>query len=385
MDSTQKLRCTENGSGRNDRGAAAFPLDPVLVRWLRRRLLRWYREHARAWPWRRAMGKAYPVWISEVMLQQTRVAVVAKAFPAFLARFPSLARLAAADVEEVLAAWSGLGYYARARNLHRAARWLVERGYRDFPSDYATARRLPGVGPYIAAAVLSIAYGHRLAAVDANVRRVLRRVFALGLATRRGPAPQALANALLVPQAPGDWNQALMELGQRLCTPRAPKCSSCPWQLRCAAARALARTEPPQTRARVSPRDHIHLVAELVFDPAGRLLVERGAFPHLKHLWLPLLRRAAADSKASEQAGAVLGEFRHAIVRRQFRVRVVERTVSHTQARALVRRTSDSIERRLVTPEELERLGRSSLLLKAWALRVESARRGGVELEHALE
>jgi A/G-specific adenine glycosylase len=331
------------------------------------------------------MGQAYPVWISEVMLQQTRVAVVAKAFPAFLARFPSLARLAAADVEEVLAAWSGLGYYARARNLHRAARWLVERGYRDFPRDYATARRLPGVGPYTAAAVLSIAYGHRLAAVEANVRRVFRRVFALGLETHRGVATQALANALLVPRAPGDWNQALMELGQRLCTPRAPKCSSCPWQLRCASARALARAEPPQTRAPVGPRDHIHLVAELVFDPAGRLLVERGAFPYLKHLWLPLLRRGAADAKASEQADAVLGEFRHAIVRRQFRVRVVERTVSRAQARALVRRTSDSIERRLVTPEELEQLGRSSLLLKAWALRVKSARRGSVELEHALQ
>lgn len=339
------------------------------LRRMRRRLLRWYRTNARPWPWR-ATRDSYRIWVAEVMLQQTRVEVVAKAYAAFVHRFPTLEALASASEEEVLAAWSGLGYYSRARNLHRAARWLVAHGHSAFPRDEALARQLPGVGAYTAAAVLSIAYGLPCAAIDANVKRVLRRWTGHG-AGASDDRWRAVARALLPARAPGDWNQALMELGQRVCTAQAPKCGACPVALYCEAANnvgSIAR----RTASRQGTQAEVILVdAFWVTDGGQRTIVERGAFPFLRHLWLPLLEVGGNGTGAARShlpARVCVGEFRHAIVRRRFRVRVFAARASQRTLRTLLARAPAGAERRLVTTDELERLGRSSILLKAWHL-----------------
>jgi len=202
------------------------------------RLLDWYDRHRRRLPWRAAPGAVadpYKVWLSEIMLQQTTTATVAPYFEAFVARWPRVEDLAATDLDEVLHAWQGLGYYARARNLHRCAR-LVARGHAGrFPSEEAALRRLPGVGPYTAAAIAAIAFGRRATVVDGNVERVMARLHGV-----TEPLPEAkprlrdLAAALTPPDEaaggrPGDYAQAVMDLGATVCTPRAPKCPLCPW------------------------------------------------------------------------------------------------------------------------------------------------------------
>ncbi|HXG60332.1 MAG TPA: NUDIX domain-containing protein, partial [Planctomycetota bacterium] len=176
------------------------------------RLRAWFRRAARDLPWRRTKHP-YAIWVSEVMLQQTQVATVVPYYERWMKRFPTVRALARASLDEVLKVWEGLGYYARARNLHRAAR-----GMRRWPRTAAEWRRVPGVGAYTAAAIASIAYGERAAVFDGNVRRVLSRLEGRDVAA---PPP--------VPRGdPGEFNQALMELGQRICTPRAPRCGECP-------------------------------------------------------------------------------------------------------------------------------------------------------------
>ena len=184
-------------------------------------LLAWYRENARPLPWR-GEKDPYRVLVSEVLLQQTRVEQAALYYRRFLERFPTLKALAAASLEEVLRVWQGAGYYRRAEHLHRLARSVEE-----LPPSFAELRKLPGLGPYTAAAVASIAFGERVAAVDGNVRRVLSRLFA-----RESPKEKelfALAQGLL-PEGvdPGVWNQALMELGATVCLPKRPRCGTCP-------------------------------------------------------------------------------------------------------------------------------------------------------------
>jgi len=189
-------------------------------------LLAWYRRHRRDLPWRRRPGP-YRVWISEVMLQQTTVQAVLPYYARFMSAFPTLAALAGARLSDVLAAWSGLGYYRRARHLHAAALQIVRRHGGRFPRRLEEALALPGVGRYTAGAVLSIAYGERLPVVDGNVARVLSRLFLL-----RGPRTAASGRELWAraddlvnaTDSPGDLNQALMELGATLCTPRSPSC-----------------------------------------------------------------------------------------------------------------------------------------------------------------
>ncbi|MBY0563332.1 MAG: A/G-specific adenine glycosylase [Hyphomonadaceae bacterium] len=198
-------------------------------------MLSWYERSGRSLPWRVRSGNAdpYRVWLSEVMLQQTTVAAVIPYFEAFLRRWPAVATLAAAPREEILAAWAGLGYYSRARNLHAAAQALAVSG---FPNDEAGWRKLPGVGAYTAAAIAAIAYGAPANVVDGNVERVIARLYAV-----ETPLPAAkaelrfLAAELVTAQRPGDWAQALMDLGATVCTPRAPKCVACPLTAACAA------------------------------------------------------------------------------------------------------------------------------------------------------
>lgn len=195
-------------------------------------LLAWYDANARTLPWRAPPGASpadpYRVWLSEVMLQQTTVAAVRPRFEAWVARWPTVAALAAADEAEVMAAWAGLGYYARARNLLKAARAVAERG--DFPDDEAGLRALPGLGVYTAAAVAAIAFGRRAVVVDANVERVVARLFAF--ADKKDV--RAAADTITPDARAGDFAQGMMDLGATICTPRSPRCLLCPLRTMCA-------------------------------------------------------------------------------------------------------------------------------------------------------
>jgi A/G-specific adenine glycosylase len=195
-------------------------------------LLAWYDANARTLPWRAPPGASpadpYRVWLSEVMLQQTTVAAVRPRFEAWVARWPTVAALAAADEAEVMAAWAGLGYYARARNLLKAARAVAERG--DFPDDEAGLRALPGLGVYTAAAVAAIAFGRRAVVVDANVERVVARLFAF--ADKQDV--RAAADTITPDARAGDFAQGMMDLGATICTPRSPRCLLCPLRTMCA-------------------------------------------------------------------------------------------------------------------------------------------------------
>ena len=200
---------------------------------MRAALLAWYGVHRRELPWR-ATRDPYCIWVSEVMLQQTRVAAVLEHYRRFLEAFPTVSALAAASEAEVLAQWSGLGYYRRARMMHRAAQVIVREHGGRLPASAAALRALPGFGAYTAAAVASIAFGEPTAAVDGNVERVLARVAGWsaaepGFAVR----VRALAGELADPERPGDYNQAIMELGATVCLPRAPLCLQCVWQPWC--------------------------------------------------------------------------------------------------------------------------------------------------------
>ncbi len=217
-------------------------------------LLAWFQTAKRDLPWRRT-SDPYGVWISEAMLQQTRVATVIDYWVAFMDAFPTVESLAAAPEDRVLAQWSGLGYYSRARSLHRAAKGIVDNHSGQFPRDRAAALALPGVGEYTAGAVLSIAHGLPEALVDGNVERVLTRVFGLRAASGSAPLRKhtwELARLCLAESEPGDWNQALMELGALVCTPGEPNCGDCPWARSCVAKRrGEAATYPsPKPRKR---------------------------------------------------------------------------------------------------------------------------------------
>jgi A/G-specific adenine glycosylase len=202
---------------------------------LRKSLLSWYDLNARTLPWRMREGRPdpYRVWLSEVMLQQTTAAAVAPYFVKFVELWPDVKALAAAPREDVLGAWAGLGYYARARNLHAAAQSLAERG---FPACEAEWRALPGVGAYTAAAIAAIAQNEAANVVDGNVERVMARLHAVETPLPAAKAElRTLAGELVTNERPGDWAQALMDLGATVCTPNSPKCDACPWRLSCAA------------------------------------------------------------------------------------------------------------------------------------------------------
>jgi A/G-specific adenine glycosylase len=238
-------------------------------------LLAWYDRGRRDLPWR-GTSDAYRIWLSEVMLQQTTVAAVGPRFERFLARFPDVRALAAAPWEEVAAEWAGLGYYARARNLHAASRVIAERG---FPADEAGWAALPGVGPYTAAAVAAIAHHAPVVPLDGNVERVVARLFAVP-APLPGAKPELrrLAQGFMA-QAdararPGDFAQALFDLGAGICTPRRPACALCPWMEPCAARRQNIQEALPR-KAPKPARGAIHGLHFLLTDRAGRVLLRR--------------------------------------------------------------------------------------------------------------
>jgi A/G-specific adenine glycosylase len=246
---------------------------PALSRF-RKRLLAWFAQAQRDLPWRRTKDP-YRIWISEIMLQQTRVAAALPYYEKFVADFPDFRSLAAAQEERVLRRWAGLGYYSRARNLQRAAQEIVERHNSRFPDARDRALELPGVGQYTAAAVLSIAYEKPLAVLDGNVARVLARLKAIR-GDLRSPSQwaelQRTADTLLAPQRPGDWNQAMMELGATVCTPRSPQCLLCSVSEFCEARRKGLAAEIPEKRVK-RRNEEVTLAAIVLLDRQGRTLL----------------------------------------------------------------------------------------------------------------
>jgi A/G-specific adenine glycosylase len=248
----------------------------VTLTAFRRRLLAWYRREKRDLDWRRTRDP-YAIWISEIMLQQTRVAAVVPYYRRFLARFPTVRHLAKARSDVVLRHWAGLGYYSRARNLQRAAQRIVERHGGVFPRGVDEALALPGIGRYTAAAVLSIAYDQPFAVLDGNVARVLARLGAVRGDLRQPETWRGLsasADALLAPRSASDWNQAMMELGAMVCTPKAPRCEECPVQRWCRAHTLGFAAELPEARVKTKTQ-HLTVAAAVLLDPRGRTLLVR--------------------------------------------------------------------------------------------------------------
>jgi A/G-specific adenine glycosylase len=271
-------------------------------------LLEWYRQNCRDLPWRRT-SDPYRIWLSEIMLQQTRVAVVIERYEKFLKRFPSVKKLAAAREASVLAEWSGLGYYRRARNLHAAAKVVVRTYSGEFPRTLAELKALPGVGRYTAAAIASIAFGEPVAVVDGNVERVVLRLF--GAQAPSGEGIWTAANRILCSQNPGDFNQAMMELGATVCVPAEPKCVECP-------VRKFCRTQGRHSPARTKPQQikrQISYALDRRFDSV--LLAQRAATDSLMPaMWeLPQV--------TSPESAEELFSLRHSITVTNYTVRVV--------------------------------------------------------------
>lgn len=294
---------------------------------LANRLLDWYRDHARVLPWR-DHPDPYAVWVSEIMLQQTRVETVIPYFQRWMERFPTVEQLASASQQEVLSAWEGLGYYSRARNLHRAAQIIVEQYQSEVPSEPEQLGRLPGIGRYTAAAVASIAFGRDQAALDGNIRRVLARVYNLTEPARSPSGERRLwawAEQNLPTGQAGEYNQALMDLGSLICTPRSPACPECPLEDLCQAREFGVQEERPV----LAPKREVphHTVTAAVIEENGRILItQRPADGLLGGLWefpggkrdpgeeLPacLQREICEELGVRIQVGEPFGVYQHA-------------------------------------------------------------------------
>ena len=310
-----------------------------------RALLDWFRREKRQLPWR-GTGDPYGIWVSEVMLQQTTVGAVRGRYESFLRRFPDVAALARSREEQVLAAWSGLGYYARARNLRAAAIRIVREHGGELPRDPAALKELPGFGEYMAAAVASIAYGTRIPAADANVTRVVSRLFTIaGTAGTPGHTAKVLRHAatLLPRTRPGDATAALMDLGQQICTPRRPRCAACPVARFCAAFALGSPDRFPQRRRKPGAR-RVHFAAALAVR-GGRALLVRENGSLLAGLWSfpsaegatargarARLVRAVTDLGLRLAAGSPAGSARHTIVNRRLEI-LVYRAEPRTRSR----------------------------------------------------
>jgi A/G-specific adenine glycosylase len=288
--------------------------DPVKGS-IARLLAAWYRQGHRDLPWRET-SDPYRIWVSEIMLQQTRVQTAIPYYQRFLERFPTVAALAAADEDAVLALWSGLGYYSRARNLHEAAREIQARG--GFPTSYSELRKLAGIGDYTAAAIASMAFGEPRAAVDGNVLRVVARV--ANDASDTGSAKvrekfRAIAQAWMDRQDPAGFNQAMMELGATICLPRNPLCQACPVSVRCRA-RQMGTAAGLPVKLRRHAAVHMDAVLLLVED-GGRVLLRRreAGARRMAGFWdLP-----APENCAHLRPGRTIGEFRHTITHHRIR------------------------------------------------------------------
>lgn len=291
------------------------------------RLLDWYARCGRSLPWR-GLGDPYAVWVSEIMLQQTRVETVAPYFERWMARFPRLPDLAAAGEQEVLSLWEGLGYYSRARNLLRAARIVMDEYGGQLPRHPAALRKLPGVGRYTAGANASIAFGVDAATLDGNLRRVFARLFDVdepAASPAGGKRLWALAEEYLPPGRAGDYNQALMDLGATVCLPRNPRCSLCPLMDLCRARRAGTQESRPVTKPKKEV-PHYTVSAAVLRREGSYLLAQRPSTGLLGGMWeFPggkaepgeslegcLRREIREELGAGIEVGAPIGVYRHA-------------------------------------------------------------------------
>ncbi|BCW94814.1 MAG: A/G-specific adenine glycosylase [Fimbriimonadales bacterium] len=289
---------------------AQASLDTDWIRELRRALLAWFAVHQRPTPWR-DNPDPYRVWVSEVMLQQTQTATVIPYFERFIARFPTVQALADAPLEEVLRYWEGLGYYARARNLHRAAQQIVQNGGR-LPSTAERLCELPGIGAYTAGAIASIAFGQPTPVVDGNVTRVLARLLWLKGDLKTHAAQKQLwqlSEQLIDPQQPGAFNQAMMELGSTVCLPAQPRCGACPVSHLCAAYQRGQPTAVPEPSKRAATVTRVDVSAIILRE--GQCLLARRAPDGLwGGLWeFPRASREGRESLESvaQRAAAPLG------------------------------------------------------------------------------
>jgi len=247
---------------------------PFAIAQLRRSLLDWYHQQGRDLPWRRSRDP-YAIWISEIMLQQTQVKTVIPYYDRWLSQFPTVAALAQAEQQQVLKVWQGLGYYARARNLHKAAQTIVANHQGQFPQDLETVMALPGIGRTTAGGILSAAFDQPVAILDGNVKRVLSRLVALSVPPTKAIADLwELSEHVLDPDYPRDFNQALMDLGATVCLPRQPQCDRCPWQSQCQAYRLGLQTQLPMTETRAPiPRKVIGVA--VIWNDSGQILIDR--------------------------------------------------------------------------------------------------------------
>jgi A/G-specific adenine glycosylase len=322
-----------------------------------RRLLAHYRRGRRDLPWRRTRDP-YAIWVSEVMLQQTRVETVIPYFERWMVRFPTVRALADAPLDDVLSCWAGLGYYARARSLHRAAREVVDRLHGVVPDDAEGLRALPGVGRYTAGAIASIAFGRREPVVDGNVARVYARLFGIeddvkSVATLR--RLWDLAARIVPARAPGDFNQALMELGATICTPRSPACASCPLAATCVARRDGRQDELPLV-ARKKAAKRVGIDAALVVRGGRWLLARRAAEGLFGGLWeLPELGALAG----AVPLGEPVAEHVHQLTHRTIRYRVFRAELAGPP-----RAGAPYDATRFTSPATLPSLGVSSATLK---------------------
>jgi A/G-specific adenine glycosylase len=331
-------------------------------------LLDWYAANARDLPWRRE-PTPWRVLVAELMCQQTRIATVLPRYEAFLARFPDPAAMAAAGEDEVLALWSGLGYYRRARHLFAAAAAIVADHGGAVPGNRAAVRALPGVGDYTAGAVLSVAFGLPEPLVDGNVERVLSRVFLVTGNVKRGAARRRirdLAADLVGRGSPDRWNQALMELGALVCLPRGPRCDACPVSAHCGAL-AEERTEtlpamPPKRKV-----EDVRMAIGLVTGPAGTLFVRAPEGGFLAGTWMPpfaVVTDCESPESALERTSRALG----LTLRTRGRLGTVRHTITHHRITATVFRAegaAGSADSEWIPEERLDHFGVSSLAVKS--------------------
>ena len=346
----------------------------------RRSLLRWYIAHARVLPWRHTPNP-YRIWVSEIMLQQTRVSAVIPYYQRFIKRFPTVQALASAEIEEVLALWSGLGYYRRIRDLHQAANIVARKHHGIVPDNRKELLLLPGIGAYTAGAILSLAYDLPEPVLDGNVARVLCRIFAI----RQDPRARSTVNRLwqlaswMLPlKQSSSFNQALMELGALCCLPRSPQCTVCPVRIHCLAEEQGLQAFLPVPR-KPAAKSKERLAAVVLIHKNRILLLKKEQGALVSGLWeLPLFSRPAPDNPDPGDLAANLkvtlntkaspinwvGRVRHNIMQRDIQLDIYSATAKIRR----VSKTEDNVESVWILPDEISQYGVSSLSLKALRL-----------------
>lgn len=368
--------------------------DAKRIKDIRALLLRHYREHRRDLPWRNTPDP-YRVWISEIMLQQTRVDTVVGYFNRWMERFPDLDALAAADEHDVLLAWQGLGYYSRARNLHRCARLLVEAHGGRFPARAQELQRLPGIGPYTAGAIASIAFGERAPIVDGNVKRVLARVLDLDTPTEAPETQRQLWQAAATwadCAAPGDANQALMEFGATVCSPRRPDCAHCPANDLCLAHQHGVVQDRPVPSPRRPPRvEHLHAwVLHLPDNPERFIAVKPTGRRRFAGLWTPPVAELTSPDQLPADAFSAAWNIplppgdhterpsvRHLLTHRDLRARVWSVPCTPATATALIEAMRVALARDGSPPPEVRWVCADEVPLSRFARRLLEAHLGG--------